>query len=964
MKKLLLLLSCLCALALSLSACANEPCETCTFGDWSVTQPASCAAAGKQVRACTVCGQQESAPIEALPHTFGDWVITKTSTCTAEGQRMHSCQICGAEETEPIAVLPIAYTLTADSGFNVQKFLIPASGSYFLPTPEQEGHIFMGWVNEAGEEIPNVGHINKDTTVTALWETVETDNFADFKRRIEKGAKEILLTADIVLTETVYVVADTTITLTADHTLLRSPEHLDDLFVLGENADGSNALLQGKRAVLTLRPQNGATLTIDGNKGNMANAAQGSAFFLVNSSSLNIHDGVCITGHKKGGNLRLDQNARNISNANRVGGSAVVIANGACNMYGGIIADCEVSTTDSTDACLGGAIYNYGTFTMHGGTISDCTAARGAALYNYRVAFLYSGMICDNHATVYGGMMYQTDSQYTYSTLGCEGTDITLHIVGNTSEKSGGAIFASHQSTVAVLGGTRFAQNSTSGGNGGAINMAGELMIRYAIFEGNTASSKGGAIYGYYGKTGYSTRIIRIDAGLFTQNEAPRGGAIALGKGDEVDTGARLILNAVEFSANNAPKTSADKYGYGGAIHVDTASSVSISGASSFLSNTAADKGGAIYITKTSSLTVQSSGSAALFRGNSAVSGGGCIYNSGSAVVLKGRADAPVLLEENSVSAGTGGALAVYSEGTLELSGVTLYQNTASDNGGAIYISDSTVVLQGNASAPVLLEQNSSSDGNGGAVAVHSSGMLKLFGAILRQNTAAQGNGGAVYVYGAHAIMGDSTHTNGGSFEKNSAKKGGAIFISSTKTVSADVTAHTLTANENTSSGGGGAIYIEVHKDATDATVSLGIVDLTATANHAEGNGGALYIYTKATVSIGTLTATGNSSAEYGGAAYVSGAATATVNCVTAHQNGATAGGFLYLTTTATTVTLNSGDITGNTADKGSAIYSNSKKAVLNIKGGDSQEFLVFDADSITGKDGFAITPIGEEDAQ
>ena len=43
--------------------------------------------------------------IECTIHTFGDWVITEEATCTAEGTQTRTCSVCGTVETQTIAAL-------------------------------------------------------------------------------------------------------------------------------------------------------------------------------------------------------------------------------------------------------------------------------------------------------------------------------------------------------------------------------------------------------------------------------------------------------------------------------------------------------------------------------------------------------------------------------------------------------------------------------------------------------------------------------------------------------------------------------------------------------------------------------------------------------------------------------------------------------------------------------------------
>ena len=74
--------------------------HTHTFGDWTVTTPATCTADGAKTRSCA-CGETETRTIPATGHTFGDWTVTTPATCTADGVETRSCA-CGETETRTI----------------------------------------------------------------------------------------------------------------------------------------------------------------------------------------------------------------------------------------------------------------------------------------------------------------------------------------------------------------------------------------------------------------------------------------------------------------------------------------------------------------------------------------------------------------------------------------------------------------------------------------------------------------------------------------------------------------------------------------------------------------------------------------------------------------------------------------------------------------------------------------------
>ena len=111
MKKILLILCLLLALACMLAACdaksespdGNSPTgggggsdHTHVFGDWTVSRAATCSAVGEEKRSCT-CGASETRELKAA-HTFGGWTVTAAPTCNQSGTRTRSCTVCGSTE--------------------------------------------------------------------------------------------------------------------------------------------------------------------------------------------------------------------------------------------------------------------------------------------------------------------------------------------------------------------------------------------------------------------------------------------------------------------------------------------------------------------------------------------------------------------------------------------------------------------------------------------------------------------------------------------------------------------------------------------------------------------------------------------------------------------------------------------------------------------------------------------------
>ena len=75
--------------------------HTHTFGEWTVTTPATCTKDGVKTRTCA-CGETETRAIPATGHTFGEWTVTTPATCTVDGVESRTCSACGETETQTI----------------------------------------------------------------------------------------------------------------------------------------------------------------------------------------------------------------------------------------------------------------------------------------------------------------------------------------------------------------------------------------------------------------------------------------------------------------------------------------------------------------------------------------------------------------------------------------------------------------------------------------------------------------------------------------------------------------------------------------------------------------------------------------------------------------------------------------------------------------------------------------------
>ena len=111
------------AVAVSVTPKASSACTSHTYGEWTVTTPATCTAAGVQTRSCLSCNSKETREIPASGHDYVS-AITKEATETAEGIRTYTCSKCQDSYTEAIAKLPASHKHSYSSSVSKQPSCI------------------------------------------------------------------------------------------------------------------------------------------------------------------------------------------------------------------------------------------------------------------------------------------------------------------------------------------------------------------------------------------------------------------------------------------------------------------------------------------------------------------------------------------------------------------------------------------------------------------------------------------------------------------------------------------------------------------------------------------------------------------------------------------------------------------------------------------------------------------------
>jgi len=96
------------AVVMSLLVLAGCSCEH-EYGEYEVQTPATCTAAGEEVRVCTKCNEKESREVPVLEHSYGEWEVTKEPTCVEQGEKTKTCSGCNDTKVEKTKIVQHSY---------------------------------------------------------------------------------------------------------------------------------------------------------------------------------------------------------------------------------------------------------------------------------------------------------------------------------------------------------------------------------------------------------------------------------------------------------------------------------------------------------------------------------------------------------------------------------------------------------------------------------------------------------------------------------------------------------------------------------------------------------------------------------------------------------------------------------------------------------------------------------------
>lgn len=545
-------------------------------------------------------------------------------------------------------------------------------------------------------------------------------------------------------------------------------------------------------------------------------------------------------------------------NGSRIRNNVASIAGGGARVWGSLkLADWNSVISNNHAPDGGGVSVPGGSLELDPGHVS-VNQATGATGKGGGIQVLDGGMVmlADSSNVSFntahdGAGIHADDSTVVF---------LTAFIHKNTASNNGGGIAlvnGSHLDSIfAHVGNTSASDLGNQAAQGAGIYLAFSSMDFTGNISNNLATGQGGGVFADAGTINLSNARIGGTQSNQPNQLGPNG---HLGAGLYLSNGTQATIQESQIAANSFQTTG---FTYGGGLYLIGSSSAIL--IDSIIEHhtapsTSDGRGAGIYISA-SDLVLDGSD---VISNTAGTAGGGIrIYNGGSLDVINGS-----LIQDNHALNGPGGGIASQGAVTMEMQDVSIFGNSASLDGGGIYISDGTLNIQA-----FLLYQNTA-NGNGGGVAVVGAASVDFRAtgySMAYFNRALNGNGGMVYlgnntttrlyattgaemwIYANRAVgNGGALYANGGGLfdiygkvlmESNLADdNGGGVYLTNGSRVWLDdyVNIRPRLIKNRALSGSGGAIHaVNSPRVECDGAI-FGAAD---DGNQATEDGGAVYL--------------------------------------------------------------------------------------------------------------------------
>lgn len=531
--------------------------------------------------------------------------------------------------------------------------------------------------------------------------------------------------------------------------------------------------------------------------------------------------------------------------------------NGIVEMHGGTITDCHCTIASHGQNFGGGVhLFRKAKFTMTGGTISNCTASSGGGVMvwgddtNGKPTFIMDGDPATTQITGCrvekgngnGGAVYVQGSTFNFK----NGT-----LSDNKAWRYGGAINI-NETAFLTLEGNCIIRDNVAGAGGGISQEAGGCVIDInsdgVLIEGNsaifvqenkdklestkTACGQGGGILLEKGE-------FSMSAGIIQKNYASLNGGgvscyVSRIPGNIIATieGGEIFRNEAGISGGGIDLYADKERGDYGKNIVE----VNLNGG--ILHSNSAKNGGGIYVginpdNSTDTMTIETSYTESTIKDNTATENGGAIGLSNGTVTVKSG-------NFSNNTAGNGGAIYL-GDGDMSMNNIYIHGNTATKSGGGVYLAKGTLTIEDADKNKII---NNTAESTGGGIQVQD-GDLKMEKCLVQENKASYGGG--VCVNNSDPITINLLNP-AIDFEKNTATTAGGGMA-----VLGPITLNFSGSLQHNTAGNGGGIFVAQgakliykggmirynHATGTSTGINTGYA---GTANGIHGFGGGVFV--------------------------------------------------------------------------------------------------------------------------
>ena len=444
-----------------------------------------------------------------------------------------------------------------------------------------------------------------------------------------------------------------------------------------------------------------------------------------------------------------------------IGNGGGVKCNGEMNMADGCVIDhcsCVGGIPESYQYshAYGGGIHLYNaTFDMTGGTIKNDTAFSGGGVmaWGTKCVFTMNGanaIISDNfvsgvNGSGNGGGVYVQEATFNFD----RGT-----ITRNIASRYGGGININKTATLNLNGICHITFNKAN--SGGALSQeAGGCVIDIksdgVLIEGNEAIDVGTGYESWATARGQGGGIL-IEKGTFRMSKGKIINNTASGRGGGVSCYVRRILGDVtaEISGGEISGNSAGVSGGGINLYADRTYNASedelngdnhlndvkvkLTGGILCRNSVKNGDGGGIYVyvneeNSIDTMTIETSYTESTIYGNTVTGNGGAIGLSNGTVIVKSG-------NFSNNTAGNGGAIYL-GDGDMSMNNIYIHGNTATKSGGGVYLANGTLTIEDADKNKII---NNTAESTGGGIQVQD-GDLKMEKCLVQENKASYGGG-------------------------------------------------------------------------------------------------------------------------------------------------------------------------------------------------------------------------------